>query len=86
LETLKIKWRFLIGVYFSGIFFKFLTVKFPMQKKRLLQDIGLTAYEAAAYLSLLKFGVSGASIFPGMPTCPMGRYILFSNLWQEKVL
>ena len=33
----------MIGVYFSGIFFKFLTVKFPMQKKRLLQDIGLTA-------------------------------------------
>lgn len=57
-----------------------------MQKKRLLQDIGLSAYEAATYLSLLKLGISGANHIGRDADVPMERYIPFLNRWQEKVL
>jgi len=52
-----------------------------MQKKRLLQDIGLTAYEAAAYLSLLKFGVSGANSICKDADVPYGKiYTVLESL------
>jgi HTH-type transcriptional regulator, sugar sensing transcriptional regulator len=52
-----------------------------MQKKRLLQDIGLTAYEAATYLSLLKFGVSGANIIYKDADVPYGKiYTVLESL------
>ncbi|RXA20774.1 TrmB family transcriptional regulator [Methanosarcina sp. MSH10X1] len=52
-----------------------------MQKKRLLQDIGLTAYEAAAYLSLLKFGVCGANIICRDADVPYGKiYTVLESL------
>jgi sugar-specific transcriptional regulator TrmB len=44
-----------------------------MQKKRLLQDIGLNAYEAAAYISLLKFGVSEANVICKDAEVPYGK-------------
>lgn len=44
-----------------------------MQNKRLLQDIGLNAYEAAAYLSLLKYGVSEANIICRDAEVPYGK-------------
>jgi len=52
-----------------------------MQKKKLLQDIGLTAYEAAAYLSLLKFGVSEANIVCRDAEVPYGKvYTVLESL------
>lgn len=52
-----------------------------MQKKRLLQDIGLNAYEAAAYLSLLKFGVSEANIVCRDAEVPYGKvYTVLESL------
>lgn len=52
-----------------------------MQKKRLLQDIGLTAYEAAAYLSLLKFGVSEANLICRDAEVPYGKiYTVLESL------
>jgi len=52
-----------------------------MQKKKLLKDIGLTAYEAAAYLSLLKFGVSGANIICRDADVPYGKiYTVLESL------
>jgi sugar-specific transcriptional regulator TrmB len=44
-----------------------------MRNKRLLQDIGLNAYEAAAYLSLLKYGVSEANILCRDAEVPYGK-------------
>jgi len=44
-----------------------------MQNKRLLQDIGLNAYEAAAYLSLLKYGVSEANVICRDSEVPYGK-------------
>jgi HTH-type transcriptional regulator, sugar sensing transcriptional regulator len=44
-----------------------------MQNKRLLQDIGLNAYEAAAYLSLLKYGVSEANTIYRDAEVPYGK-------------
>lgn len=44
-----------------------------MQNKRLLQDIGLNAYEAATYLSLLKYGVSEANILCRDAEVPYGK-------------
>ncbi len=44
-----------------------------MQKKKLLLDIGLNAYEAAAYLSLLKLGVSEASTVYRDSEVPYGK-------------
>jgi HTH-type transcriptional regulator, sugar sensing transcriptional regulator len=44
-----------------------------MQKKRLLQDIGLNAYEATAYLSLLKLGVSEANVVCKDAEVPYGK-------------
>lgn len=44
-----------------------------MQNKRLLQDIGLNAYEAAVYLSLLKYGVSEANIICRDAEVPYGK-------------
>ncbi|MDY9926225.1 TrmB family transcriptional regulator [Methanosarcina sp.] len=44
-----------------------------MQNERLLQDIGLNAYEAAAYLSLLKLGVSEASAIYRDSEVPYGK-------------
>lgn len=44
-----------------------------MQNKRLLQDIGLNAYEAAVYLSLLKYGVSEANILCRDAEVPYGK-------------
>jgi sugar-specific transcriptional regulator TrmB len=52
-----------------------------MQKKRLLQDIGLNAYEAAAYISLLKFGVSEANVICKDAEVPYGKiYTVLENL------
>ncbi|WP_292380900.1 TrmB family transcriptional regulator [Methanosarcina sp. UBA289] len=52
-----------------------------MQKKRLLQDIGLTAYEAAAYISLLKLGVSEANHIGRDADVPYGRiYTVLESL------
>ena len=52
-----------------------------MQKKRLLQDIGLNAYEAAAYLSLLKLGVSEASAVCKDSDVPYGKvYTVLESL------
>lgn len=44
-----------------------------MQNKRLLQDIGLNAYEAAVYLSILKYGVSEANILCRDAEVPYGK-------------
>jgi sugar-specific transcriptional regulator TrmB len=44
-----------------------------MQNKRPLQDIGLNAYEAAAYLSLLKYGVSEANVICRDAEVPYGK-------------
>ncbi|HIH75632.1 MAG TPA: TrmB family transcriptional regulator [Methanosarcina sp.] len=44
-----------------------------MQNERLLQEIGLNAYEAAAYLSLLKLGVSEASAIYRDSEVPYGK-------------
>lgn len=44
-----------------------------MQKKKLLLDIGLNAYEAATYLSLLKLGVSEASAVYRDSEVPYGK-------------
>ena len=44
-----------------------------MQNERLLQEIGLNAYEAAAYLSLLKLGVSEASAVYRDSEVPYGK-------------
>ncbi len=52
-----------------------------MQKKRLLQDIGLNAYEAATYISLLKFGVSEANIVCKDADVPYGKiYTVLESL------
>ncbi|WP_255336695.1 TrmB family transcriptional regulator [Methanosarcina sp. KYL-1] len=52
-----------------------------MQKKKLLQDLGLNAYEAAAYLSLLKFGVSDASTVYRDAEVPYGKiYTVLESL------
>ena len=52
-----------------------------MQKKKLLQDIGLNAYEAAAYLSLLKLGVSEASSVYRDAEVPYGKiYTVLESL------
>jgi sugar-specific transcriptional regulator TrmB len=44
-----------------------------MQNEKLLQDIGLNAYEAAAYLSLLKLGVSEARAIYRDSEVPYGK-------------
>lgn len=44
-----------------------------MQNERLLQEVGLNAYEAAAYLSLLKLGVSEASDIYRDSDVPYGK-------------
>jgi len=44
-----------------------------MQNERLLQDIGLNAYEAAAYLSLLKLGISEARAIYRDSEVPYGK-------------
>lgn len=52
-----------------------------MQKKRLLQDIGLNAYEATAYLSLLKLGVSEANVVCKDAEVPYGKvYTVLESL------
>jgi len=52
-----------------------------MQKKKLLLDIGLNAYEAATYLSLLKLGVSEASSIYRDAEVPYGKiYTVFESL------
>ncbi|AKB25777.1 Transcriptional regulator, TrmB family [Methanosarcina sp. MTP4] len=52
-----------------------------MQKKKLLLDIGLNAYEAAAYLSLLKLGVSEASSVYRDAEVPYGKiYTVLESL------
>jgi sugar-specific transcriptional regulator TrmB len=52
-----------------------------MQKKKLLQEIGLNAYEAAAYLSLLKLGVSGANNVCKDAEVPYGKiYTILESL------
>ncbi|WP_440954860.1 TrmB family transcriptional regulator [Methanosarcina sp. Mfa9] len=52
-----------------------------MQKKKLLLDIGLNAYEAAAYLSLLKLGVSEASTVYRDSEVPYGKiYTVLESL------
>nr|WP_269848967.1 helix-turn-helix domain-containing protein [Methanosarcina horonobensis] len=57
-----------------------------MQNERLLQEVGLNAYEAAAYLSLLKLGVSEASAIYRDSEVPMGKSTLSLSLWPEKAL
>ncbi len=44
-----------------------------MQNEQLLQEVGLNAYEAAAYLSLLKLGVSEASDIYRDSEVPYGK-------------
>ena len=44
-----------------------------MQNERILQEVGLNAYEAAAYLSLLKLGVSEASAIYRDSEVPYGK-------------
>ncbi|AKB48168.1 Transcriptional regulator, TrmB family [Methanosarcina sp. Kolksee] len=52
-----------------------------MQNKRLLQDIGLSAYEAAAYLSLLKLGISEANLVYRDADVPYGKiYTVLESL------
>jgi len=52
-----------------------------MQKKRLLQDIGLTAYEASAYISLLKLGISEANLVCRDADVPYGKiYTVLESL------
>lgn len=52
-----------------------------MQNKRLLQDIGLSAYEAAAYLSLLKLGISEANLIGRNADVPYGKiYTVLESL------
>lgn len=52
-----------------------------MQKKRLLQDMGLSAYEAATYLSLLKLGISGANHIGKDADVPYGKiYTVLESL------
>ncbi|MFY1110507.1 MAG: TrmB family transcriptional regulator [Methanosarcinaceae archaeon] len=52
-----------------------------MQKKKLLLDIGLNAYEAATYLSLLKLGVSEASVVYRDSEVPYGKiYTVIESL------
>ncbi len=55
-----------------------------MQKKRLLQDIGLNAYEAAAYLSLLKFGVSEANVICKDAEVPYGKIYTVLEVLAQK--
>jgi sugar-specific transcriptional regulator TrmB len=55
-----------------------------MQNKRLLQDIGLNAYEAAVYLSLLKYGVSEANILCRDAEVPYGKiYTILEGLARK---
>lgn len=52
-----------------------------MQNERLLQEVGLNAYEAAAYLSLLKLGVSEASAIYRDSEVPYGKiYTVLESL------
>lgn len=52
-----------------------------MENKRLLQDIGLNVYEAAAYLSLLKYGVSEANVIFRDSEVPYGKiYTVLESL------
>lgn len=52
-----------------------------MQNKRLLQDIGLSAYEASAYLSLLNIGVSEANFIGRDADVPYGKiYTVLESL------
>jgi sugar-specific transcriptional regulator TrmB len=55
-----------------------------MQNKKLLQDIGLNAYEAAVYLSLLKYGVSEANILCRDAEVPYGKiYTILESLARK---
>ena len=55
-----------------------------MQNKRLLQDIGLNAYEAAVYRSLLKYGVSEANILCRDAEVPYGKiYTILEELTRK---
>ena len=48
-------------------------LNFNMQKTKLLKEIGLSAYESAIYLSLLKLGVSEASTIYKDAEVPYGK-------------
>ena len=52
-----------------------------MQKKKLLKECGLNSYEAATYLSLLKFGVSDAKTIHKDAEVPYGKiYTVLESL------
>ncbi|AKB35793.1 Transcriptional regulator, TrmB family [Methanosarcina siciliae C2J] len=58
-----------------------------MPNERFLQDIGLNAYEAAAYLSLLKLGVSEASTIYRDSEVPYGKiYSVLESLTGKGVV
>lgn len=57
-----------------------------MQKTKLLKEIGLSAYESAAYLSLLKLGVSEASIIHKDAAIPYGKIYSILDSLAEKGL
>lgn len=55
-----------------------------MQKTKLLKEIGLSAYESAAYLSLLKLGVSEASTIHKDAEVPYGKiYSVLDSLVEK---
>lgn len=55
-----------------------------MQKTKLLKEIGLSAYESAIYLSLLKLGVSEASTIYKDAEVPYGKVYSALNSLVEK--
>lgn len=55
-----------------------------MQKNKLLKEIGLSAYESAVYLSLLKLGVSEASAIHKDAEVPYGKvYSILDSLVER---
>ncbi|HII81476.1 MAG TPA: TrmB family transcriptional regulator [Methanosarcina sp.] len=55
-----------------------------MQKTKLLKEIGLSAYESAVYLSLLKLGVSEASTIHKDAEVPYGKvYSILDSLVEK---
>jgi len=50
---------------------------------RKVKKLGLTGYEAQAYLALLKLGDAEAGEIAGDAKIPMGGYIMFYPAWKE---
>jgi|GEM_PF-320808 len=59
-------------------------LNFNMQKNKLLMEIGLSSYESAAYISLLKLGVSEASAIYKDAEVPYGKiYSVLDSLVEK---